>query len=118
MEVLSRAARAPRVRNKEKKSIRDDGGSQGSDLWLRDKQLSGGGRGGRRRVSLVNFRGGVGGREIGDGGWDGGQVGLRGTEEGRKSDASDLSHGRQESDGSGPAKSAGVVVPLDSLMIW
>ena len=46
MEVLSRAARAPRVRNKDKKSIRDDGGSQGSDLWLRDKQLSGGGRGG------------------------------------------------------------------------
>ena len=49
--------------NKDKKSISDDGGSQGSDLWLRDKQLSGGGRGGRRRVSLVNFRGGLGGGE-------------------------------------------------------
>ena len=74
--------------------------------------------GGAKKGVIGQLSGGVGGRGIGDGGWDGGQVGLRGTEEGRKSDASDLSHGRQESDGSGPAKSAGVVVPLDSLMIW
>ena len=61
MEVLSRAARAPRVRNKEKKSIRDDGGSQGSDLWLRDEQLSGGGRGGEEGCHWSTFGGGLGG---------------------------------------------------------
>ena len=58
--------------------------------------------GGGKKGVIGQLSGGVGGRGIGDGGWDGGQVRLRGAEGGgrRKSDASDLSHGRQESDGS------------------